>query len=184
MKNGKDSDSGEMVCDFSILRDLRKRKDISIALLSEMSGVSVSVISKLERNRTVAEMETLFRLAKVFGMTLSDLVSLAENRRSHCVSAEKYLSGDFRFKRVDYGNLRCMYACAAAGATVSSPELHRDDYELCWVLKGKLLFTLPEEKHELSAGDSIQFDALLPHTYKALESCEIVIVHLRKEKRF
>ena len=174
----------DLICDFSILRDLRKREKMSIARLSELSGVSASVISKLERNQTTAEMETLFRIARVFGITLSDLISLAENRRAHCVSAVRYLSGDFQFDRVSYGNLRCMHAVASAGATVSSPELHRDDYELCWVLKGKLMFSLPEESHELKAGESIQFDALLPHTYKALEDCEIVIVHLRKEKRF
>ncbi|MBQ9772686.1 MAG: helix-turn-helix domain-containing protein [Lentisphaeria bacterium] len=178
------SPTNELICDFSILRDLRKRANMSIARLSGLCGVSASVISKLERNQTTAEMETLFRIARVFGLTLSDLISLAENRRAHCVSSVRYLSGDFHFDRVAYSNLRCMHAVAPAGATVSSPELHRDDYELCWVLKGKLLFTLPEESHELCAGQSIQFDALLPHTYKALEDCEIVIVHLRKEKRF
>ena len=31
---------------------------------------------------------------------------------------------------------------------------------------------------------SIQFDALLHHTYEALEDVEIILVHLRKGKRF
>ena len=174
----------ELICDFAVLRDLRKREKMSIAELSRQSGVSQSVISKLERNQTTAEMETLFRIARVFGLTLADLISLAENRRSHKVSAVQYRSGDFLFQRISYNKLRCMHAVAEAGATVSSPELHRDDYELCWVLKGKLQFTLPEETHLLTAGQSIQFDALLPHTYRALEKSEIVIVHLQKEKRF
>ena len=174
----------DLICDFRILRDLRKQENMSIADLSAQSGVSQSVISKLERNQTTAEMETLFRIARVFGLTLSDLISLAENRRAHKVSAVQYQSGDFRFDRISFNNLRCMHAVAEAGATVSSPELHRDDYELCWILKGELLFTLPEETHILSAGESIQFDALLPHTYKALRDSEIVIVHLQKGKRF
>ena len=88
-----------MICDFSILRELRRQHEMSIAELSGKSGVSTSVISKLERNQSTAEMETLFRLARVFGLTLSDLISLAENRTSHLVPAEKYVSGDFVFRK-------------------------------------------------------------------------------------
>ena len=73
----------ELICDFGILRELRKRENMSIAELSEQSGVSASVISKLERNQNTAEMDTLYRIARVFGLTLSDLISLAENKTSH-----------------------------------------------------------------------------------------------------
>ena len=173
-----------MICDFSILRELRRQHRLSIAELAERSGVSVSVISKLERNRSAAEMETLFRLARVFGLTLSDLISLAENRTSHRAAAERYVSGDFTFDRVDYGNLRAMHAVAPAGAKLSTPSLHRDDYELFWVLSGRVRFSLPKENYELGPGESIQFDALLPHTYETLEPSEIIITHLKKGKRF
>ena len=167
--------------DFSILRDLRKRENLNIADLSEKSGVSASVISKLERNQCIAELETIFRLAKVFGITASDLIALAENRTAH---QTKHVSDGFVFSEIAYKNLKCLYGKAPAGAKVSRPHLHRDDYELCWVLSGKLKFYLPNEKYELSAGDSSQFDALLAHTYEAVEKCEIIIIHLRKDNRF
>ena len=172
------------IWDFRLVRDLRKREKMSLEQLSERSGVSVSVISKLERNSGRAEMETLYRIARVFGLTLSDLIALAENRISQQVNEKSYQSGDFHFRRVTYNNLRCMYAEAKAGARVSTPELHRDDYELCWVLRGKLKFTLPKETHILAAGMSIQFDALLHHTYEAIEDVEMILIHLRKGKRF
>ena len=174
----------ELICDFTILRDLRKREKLSIADLASQSGVSASVISKLERNRSAAEIDTLFRIARVFELTLSDLISLAENRTSHQVKAEKYRSGDFCFRRVSYANVRCMHASAKAGSKVSRPGIHRDDYELCWVLKGCLRVALPNEIRELKSGMSIQFDALLEHTYEALEDSEIVITHIRKGKHF
>ncbi|MDD4318249.1 MAG: helix-turn-helix domain-containing protein [Victivallaceae bacterium] len=172
------------IYDFSILRELRKRDSMSIAELSEKCGVSVSVISKLERNQCVAELETIYRLAKIFGLTASDLVSLAESRTSHTAVASQHQSDGFIFSEVAYGNLKCLRGIAKGGAKVSKPHLHRDDYELCWVLKGRLMFYLPNEKHELNSGESIQFDALLEHTYEALEDCEIILVHVRKDKRF
>ena len=88
----------ELICDFGILRELRKRENMSIAELSEQSGVSASVISKLERNQNTAEMDTLYRIARVFGLTLSDLISLAENKTSHCVEAETLQVRRFRFR--------------------------------------------------------------------------------------
>ncbi|MCP3967851.1 MAG: helix-turn-helix domain-containing protein [Lentisphaerae bacterium] len=172
------------IYDFTILRELRKRDGMNIADLSEKSGVSASVISKLERNQTVCELETVFRLAKVFGLTASDLIALCEDRTAQTAASKPYTSGDFRFERVVYGNLRAMYGRAKAGAKVHKPELHRNDYEMCWVLKRRLQFYLPKEKYELKAGESIQFDALLEHSYEALEDCEIVLLHLRKDKRF
>ena len=115
----------EMICDFRTLRELRKSHALSIVELSEQSGVSASVISKLERNQTKAELDTL-----------------------------------------------------------SKPQLHSDDFETCWLRRGKLRIILPNETCLLEPGMSVQFDALLPHTYEVLEDCEVFIVHLKKGNRF
>ncbi len=171
-------------CDFSILRDLRKQRNMSIAELAAAAEVTPSVISKLERNCTRAELETLFRLARVFGLTLSDLLALAENRTCQRTDEEAYESGEFHFRRVRYANLRCMEAVAAAGAVLATPRSHGDDYELCWVRSGRVQIALPSEKYILEPGMALQFDALLHHEYKVLEDCRMVIVHLRKERRF
>ncbi len=169
--------------DFSILRDLRKKAGLSIADVSGAAGVSAAVISKLERNQTRAELETLYRLARVFGITAAELLNLAEAHLAHPLRASEHRSEDFVFEEIDYKNIRCLHGKAPAGSRVSRPKIHRDDYELCWVLKGKLRLTLPAEAYELEAGNSLQFDALLEHTYLALEDCEILILHIRKEKR-
>lgn len=170
--------------DFSVLRELRKREQLSIAEVSRQSGVSPAVISKLERNQTVAELETLFKLSRVFGMSATDLLSLAESRTAHKKTATVHGGGGFQFDTIQYANVRALRGRAQAGAKISRPEVHRDDYEVCWVLSGRVSFRLPAEVHELSAGDAIQFDAILDHTYEAIEDCEIVIIHVRKGKRF
>jgi transcriptional regulator with XRE-family HTH domain len=170
--------------DFSVLRGLRKRQELTIEEVSTRSGVSPAVISKLERNQTAAELETLFRIARVFGMNATDLIALAESRTAQCVKATKHVGGDFVFNEVLYGNVRLLFGGAPKGATVSRPEIHQDDYEVCWVLTGKVRITLPHERHELNAGEAIQFDAVLHHTYEALDNSQLIIAHLRKPKRF
>ncbi|MDQ8188322.1 helix-turn-helix domain-containing protein [Pelagicoccus sp. SDUM812002] len=169
---------------FAILRDIRKRADLTLSALSEKSGVSVAVISKLERNQTQAEVGTLHKIGKVFGMRATDLLSLAEAPISNKKSSVSYKSGDFDLEAIRYGNADCIYATAVAGSHISKPEIHHDDHEICWILKGRVRLDLPKESHELEAGQSIQFDAIQEHSYEALEDCQVVIVHIRKDKRY
>ncbi len=170
--------------DFAVLRELRKRDNLNIAVVSERSGVSAAVISKLERNQSQPNLDTLYRLGRVFGMNPSDLLKLSESRSAHKRTASEHLSDGFAFQEIQYGNVRCLLGSAPAGSKVSRPQIHKDDYEVCWVLKGKLRFRLPHETHELEPGQAIQFDAILEHTYEALEDSSFILVHLTKGKRF
>jgi len=170
--------------DFSFLRDLRKRDGLTIQNVSERSGISSAVISKLERNQSSAELDTLFRLSRVFGLNATEMLYLAESRTAQRAVETSHVGGDFVFREVLYGNVRALFGTARKGAKVSRPEIHRDDYEVCWVLSGKLSITLPHERHHLKSGDAIQFDAILHHTYEALADCQIIVLHIRKGKRF
>ena len=172
------------IFDFSVVRGLRKRAGMTISEVSERSGVSAAVISKLERNQTQAELDTLFKISRVFDMCATDLVAMAEAPVSHRKPESKKQSGPFDFRRVSYGNSTLMYGHGEPGQSLSRPEVHKDDTEICWVLSGKIRITLPEERHDLCAGDSIQFDAAFEHTYEVIESCKLILNHVAKEKRF
>lgn len=170
--------------DFSVLRRLREQHDLTLAALSEASGVSPGVISKLERNQQSAELDTLFRLARAFGLSTTDLLAMAESPLAHRTAEKPYRSGEFRFRQVKYANVVALLGSAPAGARVNRPEIHHDDTEVCWVTEGKLRLSLPHEECVLAAGESIQFDAIQQHTYEALADSEFVILHLRKDKRY
>lgn len=169
--------------DFSVVRDLRRRADLTIAEVADRSGISAAVISRLERNAANVEMATLFRLSRALGVTVTDLVALAERQPVRRERTRTHEAGQFHFEEVAFGNCRCLYGTAPRGARVSRPEIHGDDREVCWVRRGRIRLKLPDEQHELVAGEAIQFDALLEHTYEALEPSELVILHLRKSNR-
>jgi transcriptional regulator with XRE-family HTH domain len=170
--------------DFSVLRDLRKREGLTIADLSQRTGISPAVISKLERNQTSAELTTLFCVSRAFGLNTTDLLALAEGRTAHRAQETPHVAGAFSFREVRYGNVRALVGEARAGGKVSSPEIHQDDFELCWVLDGQVRLSLPHEQYVLRTGECVQFDAILAHTYEVIEDCRLMILHLRKGKRF
>ena len=174
----------ESMYDFSVLRDLRKREKLSIAEVSERSGVSVAVISKLERNQSMPGMDTIYRLSRVFGLHPSDLLRLTEARSANRQEAGSHVSDGFSFQEIQYGNVRCLVGTAPAGSRVSRPLIHGNDYEVCWVLEGQLRFYLPHETLELHPGDAIQFDAILEHEYEAVKASRFILIHLSKETRY
>jgi transcriptional regulator with XRE-family HTH domain len=180
-ENGENS--AEMY-NFAVLRDLRKQRGLTIAQLSVKTGISPAVISKLERNQTVAGLGTLFRLGRGFGSTAAELLALIESRTAQCKQETDRVVEDFHFRQIEFANAKCYYADAPKGARRSNPDAHRDEYEICWVLDGVVKVALPHETHILSAGECVQFDALFEHTYEVLEDCRIIIQHIHKQKRF
>jgi transcriptional regulator with XRE-family HTH domain len=170
--------------DFTVLRSLRQREGLSIADMSERSGVSPSVISKLERNQSLANLETLYRVGRVFGMTPSDLLALTESASAHRRTETGHTNHGIQFREITYGNLRCLLGHAPAGSATEHPQIHSDNYEICWLISGRLVFHLPHEELTLTAGDAIQFDGILDHRYEALEESRFLLIHLQKSKRF
>ena len=169
--------------DFSVLRTLREQRELTLAALSEASGVSVGVISKLERNQQSAELDTLYKLARAFGLSATDLLAMAESPLAHRTDEKSYRSGDFRFRTGKSASAGVLLGRAPAGAKVNRPEIHHDDTEVCWVTEGKLRLVLPHEECLLEAGQSIQFDAIQQHTYEALADAQFVLLNVLEETR-
>jgi transcriptional regulator with XRE-family HTH domain len=170
--------------DFSVLRRLREQHEMTLADLSEASGVSAPVISKLERNQQSAELDTLYRLGRAFGMSATDLLALAESPLAHRSTEDFHRSGEFKFRQIRFANVVAFLGTAPASSKVSRPEIHHDDTEVCWVLEGKLRLTLPHEECVLETGQCMQFDAIQQHTYESLADSKFIILHLRKDKRY
>jgi transcriptional regulator with XRE-family HTH domain len=169
--------------DFSILRNLRKAQGFTIADIAQASGISTAVISRIERNQAVPELDTLSRLGKAFGISATDLLGLAEFRTAQLAHSQHYVSGGFQFQHINFMNIQCFLGSAMAGGTVNRPEVHHNDHEILWVLQGSIEMILNDERHVLKEGDAMQFDAVLSHTYRALSDCRILTLHIRKGKQ-
>lgn len=174
----------DLTLDFSVVRELRKRAGMTLDDVSQKSGVSIAGLSKLERNQNMIELDTLYRLARVFGLSATDLLNLAESCSAHCKEAESYTSGPFDFEKVSFKGIDCFHASAKKGGQLSKPEAHGDEFEICWLRKGSIRITLPRESHTLAPGQALKFDAALAHSYEILKDSEILILHIEKTHRF
>ena len=74
-----------MTHDFSVLRDLRKRRNLTLKGLGKLCGVSYVALSKLERNQGNPELKTLDRISKALGLATHALLAVA--KRAEAVSS-------------------------------------------------------------------------------------------------
>lgn len=62
------------------IKRLRKRKGVTQEQIGEVLGISVTAVSKWERNETYPDITLLFPLAQYFGVTLDELMGYDEER--------------------------------------------------------------------------------------------------------
>jgi len=166
-----------MTYDFSILRELRKKRQMTIGELSEQCEVSYVALSKLERNQGNPELRTLDRISRALGLPTHNLLALAE--RKHPVRASEAVckildKADCR--HVDLDGTRVFCIRAPKGAQGVASEFHDDDYERCFVLDGKVRVTIHGSDYVLKAGQGLCWDCIFEHEYEALEPSTFITI--------
>ena len=171
-----------MTYDFSIIRHIRKKMGLTIYGLSEKCNVSYVALSKLERNLGNPELKTLDKIARALDLPTHNLLALAEHDRPQIVKAKNLIDEHgFNVNRVKYDRLRVAYITGTAGMVATAEHRHQDDYEICFVLSGKVRLHLRNSVYEIEAGQAVRFDCIFEHHYEVLE--DVVFIHILITKR-
>lgn len=158
------------------IRALRDGMDLSLRDLSERSGVSAPMLSQVERGETSPTLTVAERIAHGLDLSLSQLLRLDE--RGHVVvirSGERRvrerrghrtgeLTPPLPGQRADV-SIHELDPGAATGRA-GDPPLHEPGArETAVVLRGSVSLLIDDGRHDLGPGDSVTFDADLPHNF-------------------
>lgn len=170
------------------IRHFRKQRNFSLEMLAETSGVSRSMISKIERCETVPSTVILSKLAEALGITFSQLMAPAVEREIVHIPADKQpvlrddASGFLRRcispvlpgRGIDWV-LNTLPPNAETGNFVAH---RRGVEEYIYVLRGRLRVTIGDERVTLNQADSLYFQADAPHSFLNLGKtpCEYFLV--------
>jgi transcriptional regulator with XRE-family HTH domain len=174
------------------LRTLRLRRSMGLEQLSEHTGFSPAMLSRLENGRLVPTLATLTRIALVFDVGLDyffidprkrHVVALVKRDERRVFPADpKTHSVPWHFESLDFpvsgrklnGYLAHFHPIAEEKVT---PHFH-PGVELLYLLKGKLEIVIGVETFHLNVGDSIYFDSIQKHSYRCLVEapCTAVVV--------
>lgn len=166
-----------MTYDFSILRELRKKRKLTINTLSQLCGVSYVALSKLERNQGNPQLKTLDRISRALGIATHNLLALAEHKHPTQTTQNtcRFLE-TAECRHVDLDGTRILCVTAPQGAKGWAAEFHRDDYERCFVLDGRVKITIHGTDYVLGAGDALAWDCLFDHNYEVLQPSTFITV--------
>jgi transcriptional regulator with XRE-family HTH domain len=159
------------------VRALRDAMGLSLRDLAVRSGVSAPMLSQVERGETSPTLAVAGRIASGLELTLSQLLRLDEGEHvaiSRAGSRRRYERGGHRFEeltpplpgqRADV-SLHTLKPSAATGGSGDPPMHEPGSRETTVVLEGTLALVVDGSRHELTAGDSVTFDADLPHHFE------------------
>ena len=178
------------------LRERRRREGLSLEALSAKAGVSRSMISKVERGEAVPSTIVLSRLAEALGTTFAALMmpDAAEHEVLHIPRARQPVLRDEAsgFTRrvlspvLPGRGLDLVLNTLPPGAETGAFTPHRNGVEeYVWVQRGRLRAMLGETEVLLEAGDSLFFDAKVPHAFgnPGEEPCEYLLVIDSSQRR-
>ncbi len=154
------------------LRALRQERDLTLAELSEGTGISVSTLSRLESGQRKPTLELLLPLARVHQVQLDELVGAgpAEDPR---VRAKPIRHGGMTMVPLTRrpGTLQAFKTTIPGGSTRRKPEPKtHEGYEWLYVLSGRLRMILGEHDLVLEPGEAAEFDTRLPHWFGGADS--------------
>jgi quercetin dioxygenase-like cupin family protein len=170
-----------MTYDFSIIRHMRKKMGLTIYGLSEKCGVSYVALSKLERNLGNPELKTLDKIARSLDIETHNLLALAEHERPRIVDATQHVDHGFDFNTASIGGVHVSLVKTSKGTSGAGDHSHRDDYEIAFVLSGKVVLTVKNSEYEINAGQAVRFDCLFEHNYETIEDTTMIHVLIAKQ---
>ncbi|WP_240942257.1 helix-turn-helix domain-containing protein [Planosporangium thailandense] len=155
------------------IREVRRRKDVTLRELAEQVGVSESFVSQVERGVANPSMATLRRIADALGESVASLFVGTETSGMVVRAGERKRMAHPAGSLDDYlltppgaKTLQIVYSAIAVGkGSGDEPYTHAADEECIIVLTGQLDVGVNGESHRLATGDALLLDPKLPHTY-------------------
>src|ERR687896_1407788 len=155
------------------VRQLRRRRGLTLEELAGLSGVSRAMISKLERGEKNPTLVVAARLAEGLGVTLSQLAGMEERREIVVVPRERrrvmrdpetgferqLLSPSFGGRGVEF----IRNVVPGGSGSGEFPPHRRGVEEYVVVERGRLRAVLGDEEHFLDEGDAAYFEADVAH---------------------
>lgn len=178
LANFPEDDGPEVPLVGANIRRLRKERGISLAELSELSGVSAGMLSQIERDTANPSLKVLTRIRFALDVPLSALFE--EDEEGETAGDPNFVRrGDHR-PLLDFGhdrmvkellspsiarNLEVMILHIPPGGNSGNQPLHFVAEKAGVVLTGELWLRIGDQTVRLKEGDSFQFDSNQDHSF-------------------
>ncbi len=172
------SDDGVLAEVGPRLRALRQRRGTTLTQLAELTGISVSTLSRLESGGRKPTLELLLPLAKAYQVPLDELVGAPATGDPRVYPRPLVRDGNtFLPLSRRPGGVRAYKQILVARPDPDDAQFKtHEGHEWFYVLSGRVRLRLGEHDLVLTAGEVAEFDCRIPHrvTNPGPEPAEII----------
>lgn len=149
------------------LRALRTRRRLTLSALSDVTGISVSTLSRLESGRRRPNLELLLPLARAHGVPLDELVGAPSTGDPRVHMKPRSLHAMTVVPLTEQpGSLQAFKMIITGKRSAGQPDLKtHEGYEWLYVLSGRIRLVLGERDLVLRRGEAAEFDTRTPHWF-------------------
>jgi transcriptional regulator with XRE-family HTH domain len=155
----------------SRVRELRLARNFTLQALADLTGLSPSLLSLVERGRTSPSIGTLVAVAHALGVHMGDLVPGESTEKESPVTRahdqREYSTPEGVVRRVlrddRVRGVEIAVNQYVPGGRSADVELHHGGFEYGFVLEGELTVDIEGDSYPLGPGDSIGYDSSRPH---------------------
>ena len=168
----------------SQVRTLRQQRGLSMRALAELCELSPNTISLIERGATSPSVSTLHQLAIALRVPITAFFEEREEKVRVIFSrpGERSFSGSNHVRLESLGSdlegqtLEPFLVTLEPGADSGKQAIVHDGHEVVYCLQGEVEYEVEEQRYGLAAGDSLLFEARLPHSWRNPHSTPAVFL--------
>lgn len=156
------------------LRAIRAGRGLSIRALSEISGLNVNTLSLIENGRSSPSVSTLQQLAQSLQVPVTEFFETdhGDKKVIHQKAGQRpraaFTHGDIEDLGAGmprFGAEPLIVTLEPKADSGRTPIVHTGR-EFVYCLEGRIAYTVDAETYLLEPGDSLLFEAYLPHRWK------------------
>ncbi|GAA3243277.1 XRE family transcriptional regulator [Streptomyces sp. XM83C] len=160
------------------LRRIRKEREVTLAALSEATGISVSTLSRLESGLRKPSLELLLPIARAHQVPLDELVGAPSTGDPRVRAKPIRRNGLVMYPLTrQTGGLQAYKIIEPNRVNEPDPRSH-EGYEWLYVLSGRLRLVLGEHDVVLGPGEAAEFDTRVPHWFGSTGEGPVEILSL------
>lgn len=153
------------------LRELRKKRNLTQRELANKAGVSVNAVSLIERDQISPSVSTLQNLARAFNIKMSyffaddppaEIIFIKAADRPVVDSQTMHISG--LGNKLSGQQMNPFFLTLSPQADSGPQPVVHHGHEFIYCLNGAATYQIDNKFYELEAGDSLLFEASLPHS--------------------
>ncbi|MBI4356231.1 MAG: helix-turn-helix transcriptional regulator [Candidatus Omnitrophica bacterium] len=157
------------------LRQLRKERKMTLAELARGSGIDTATISRIETGKMTGTLESHMRLTRAMGLTLAEFYAGLEEARQVAEVRTGAAKTDVYVHEAGHSSLAILtkdplqkkmlpvLVTIEPGGRTQNEEGSPGTEQFLYVLAGPLEARIGKETYALKAGQSLYFDATVPH---------------------